>query len=434
MTPTGSVTRVLCNKMRVYYCNNLWYNNRQVTAIFEKHSCENGEILYMGKKQRGNGVSDAAAHYYPADTMSLTELAHWIAFSRVTGIGPVRFRLLLTAFHGDAAAAWKGNEKELAQAGLEEKIIARFLHQRASIVPERELERLEKLKISVITWKDSDYPPLLRKIEYAPPVLYMCGMLTEDDRHYALAIVGTRRMSVYGRQVTERFAAELARGKITIVSGLALGVDTVAHLSALDAGGRTLAVIASGLDYIYPAANYSLAQRIIESGQGALITPFPLGVKPEKGNFPARNHIISALTLGVLVTEAPPQSGALITAGSALDQGREVFAVPGGIFSPGGAGVNKLIQDGAHPVTSVTDILEHLNLFMLPAQVEAQAVLPENAEERTLLQHLSHEPHHIDEITREVDLPAHLVASTLTMMELKGMVRQVGGMQYVLVR
>ncbi len=388
----------------------------------------------MGKKQRGTGVFDAPAHYYPTDAMPLAELAHWIAFSRVTGIGPVRFRLLLNAFHGDATVAWKASEKELALAGLEAKVIASFLRQRATIAPERELERLEKLKIHIITWMDASYPPLLRKIDYAPPVLYMCGSMNEDDRRYALAIVGTRRMSVYGRQVTERFATELARGKITIISGLALGVDTVAHTAALDAGGRTIAVIASGLDHIYPQVNYSLAQRIIESGQGALITPFPLGVKPEKGNFPARNHIISALALGVLVTEAPPQSGALITAGSALDQGREVFAVPGGIFSPGGAGVNKLIQEGAHPVTSVNDILEQLNLFMVPAQVEAQAVLPENAEEDALLHHISHEPQHIDEITRNAGLPIHVVASTLTMMELKGMVRQVGGMQYVLAR
>jgi len=193
---------------------------------------------------------------------------------------------------------------------------------------------LEKKRIQVITWKDANYPPLLRKIEYAPPVLYVYGTLTEDDRRFTLGIVGTRKMSTYGRQVTERFSSELAQGKITIVSGLALGVDTVAHTAALDAGGRTLAILASGLDTIYPPTNYNLAKRIVESGQGALISTFPLGVRPDASNFPARNYIISALSLGVLVTEAPPKSGALITAGSALNQGREVFAVPGGIFSP----------------------------------------------------------------------------------------------------
>jgi DNA processing protein len=156
-------------------------------------------------------------------------------------------------------------------------------------------------------------------------------------------------------------------------------------------------------------------------------------VKPEAGNFPARNHLISGLSLGVLVTEAPARSGALITAGSALNQGREVFAVPGGIFSPGGAGVNRLIQEGAHPVTNVNDILTSLNLFMIPQQIEAQAILPANAEERTLLDLLDHEARHIDELTRASGLAAQTVAATLTMMELKGMARHVGGMQYALV-
>src|ERR1700730_7740523 len=152
-------------------------------------------------------------------------------------------------------------------------------------------------------------------------------------------------------------------------------------------------------------SRYNLARRIVESGQGALITSSPLGVKPESSNFPARNHLISGLSLGVLVTEAPEKSGAMITANSALEQGREVFAVPGGIFSPGGAGVNKLIQDGAHPVTNVNDILESLNLYMIPQHVEAQAILPDNEEERTLPALLNHEAQHIDDITREAELP-----------------------------
>lgn len=390
--------------------------------------------MTIRKQTARRQVFDAPAHYYPSDTLPLDELAYWIAFSRVLGIGPVRFRLLLNYFQEDVAAAWKADSNTLAQAGLDEKIIERFIKQRARIAPQHELERLEKLRIRIITWKDDTYPPLLRRIEYAPPVLYMCGTLTDDDRQYTIGIVGTRKMSSYGRQVTERFASELVKGKITVVSGLALGVDTVAHTTALDHNGRTIAVLASGLDIIYPQTNYGLARRIIESGQGALLTPFPLGVQPDKGNFPARNHIISALSLGVLVTEAPPKSGALITANSALEQGREVFAVPGGIFSPASAGVNKLIQDGAHPVTSVNDILERLNLFMVPQHMEAQAILPDNDEERVLLKLLSHEPTHIDELTRGSHMDASQVSATLTMMELKGMIRSLGGMQYVLVR
>ena len=388
----------------------------------------------MGKKKSGMEVFEGQARYYPSEALSLDELAYWIAFSRVLGIGPVRFKLLLDFFHDDVAAAWKANVQDLLAIGLDQRTIQAFLQQRATIIPQQELEKLERRRIRVITWKDETYPPLLKKIEYAPPVLYVCGTFTEDDRQFALGIVGTRKMSTYGRLVTEHFAGDLARGKITIISGLALGVDTVAHTAALDAGGRTIAVLASGLDIIYPSANYQLARRIIESGQGALLTAFPLGVRPETGNFPARNHIISGMSLGVLVTEAPHQSGALITANSALEQGREVFAVPGGIFSPGGTGVNKLIQDGAHPVTNVQDILASLNLFMVPQHVEAQAILPENAEERTLLSLLSHDPHHIDDLIRESALPAELISATLTVMELKGMVKQVGGMQYVLAR
>ncbi|HEU5229530.1 MAG TPA: DNA-processing protein DprA [Ktedonobacteraceae bacterium] len=388
----------------------------------------------MGKKKCEMGVFEGTARYYPSEALSLDELAYWIAFSRVLGIGPVRFKLLLDFFKGDVAAAWKASREDLTAIGLDQRTIQAFLKQRATIIPHQELEKLERLRIRVITWKDETYPPLLKKIEYAPPVLYVCGTLTEDDRQYALGIVGTRKMSTYGRQVTERFAGELAKGKITIVSGLALGVDTVAHTAALDAGGRTIAVLASGLDIIYPAGNYQLARRIVESGQGALLTAFPLGVRPESGNFPARNHIISGLSLGVLVTEAPHQSGALITANSALEQGREVFAVPGGIFSPGGIGVNKLIQEGAHPVTNVQDILANLNLFMVPQHVEAQAILPDNAEEHTLLSLLSHDPRHIDDLIRESTLPADIVSATLTVMELKGMVKQMGGMQYILAR
>ncbi|HEY4036678.1 MAG TPA: DNA-processing protein DprA [Ktedonobacteraceae bacterium] len=385
----------------------------------------------MGKKMMRMVVGDPSAPYYPSDVLSLDELSYWIAFSRVLGIGPVRFKRLLDFFHEDVAAAWQASSTALAEAGLDQKTIKSFIKQRASIVPQQELERLERLRVRIITWKDEAYPPLLRRIEYAPSVLYICGNLTDDDRHYSLGIVGTRKMSAYGRQVTEHFARELARGKVTVVSGLAMGIDTVAHTAALDAGGRTIAVLACGLDIIYPASNFNLAKRIVESGQGALLSAFPLGVQPEAGNFPARNHIISGLSLGILVAEAPQKSGALITANSALEQGREVFAVPGNIFSPGGTGVNKLIQDGAHPVTHINDILMSLNLYMVPQQVEAQVDLPTSVEEQALLALLGQEPCHIDDLIRESKLAAQDVTAALTTLELKGMVKQVGGMQYI---
>ncbi len=392
----------------------------------------------MDRKIRSEVVFDLPTPYYPSEALSLDELAHWVAFSRFPGVGPIRFKLLLDFFENDVAAAWKADSKHLAEAGLDKKTIEKLIAHRSEVTPQHELEILEKKRIRVMTWKDATYPPLLRKIEYAPPVLYLYGTFTEDDRHFTLGIVGTRKMSTYGRQVTERFSTELAQGKITVVSGLALGVDTVAHTAALDAGGRTLAILACGLDTIYPPSNRSLATRIVESGQGALISTFPLGVRPDAGNFPARNHIISGLSLGVLVTEAPPTSGALITANSALNQGREVFAVPGGIFSLASGGANKLIQDGAHPVTSTRDILEQLNIHVIPSDEETREQLktisPDNAEERALLPLLSLEACHIDELIRQSGLEANVVSSTLTMMELKGMVKQMGGMQYVLAR
>ena len=324
-------------------------------------------------------VFDMPTHYYPSDALSLDELACWIALNRVPGIGPASFRALLDFFHDDVEAAWKAERKELAQAGITQRTIDNLLKLRSTITPQQELEKLAKLRIRVITWKDALYPPLLREIDDAPPVLYTYGKLTEADR-FALAVVGTRNSSTYGLQVTERIVTELAKGSVTIVSGLALGIDTIAHTAALDAGGRTIAVMASGLDTIYPPTNRALAHRIVESGQGVILSEYPLGVKPEGGNFPARNRIISGLSMGVLVVEAPPKSGALITVEHALKQGREIFAVPGSILSSRSAGTNKLIQDGARPVMEVKDIIEALNLFMVPQQIEMQTALPDNEE------------------------------------------------------
>jgi DNA processing protein len=284
-------------------------------------------------------VYDSPSHYYPSDAMPLDELAYWIAFNRVSGIGPASFKSLLDNFDGDLSAAWQADTKELARAGLTQRAIENLGKLRSTSTPQNELEKLERLRIRVITSKDKTYPPLLKEIDDAPPVLYTYGKLTEADQ-FALAVVGTRNSTTYGRQVTEHIVTDLARGQVTIVSGLALGIDTIAHTAALDAGGRTIAVLACGLDIIYPPVNRGLARRMVESGQGVLITEYPLGVQPEGGNFPARNRIISGLALGVLVVEAPEKSGALITADRALKQGREVFAVPGSILSNRSTGAN----------------------------------------------------------------------------------------------
>jgi len=365
--------------------------------------------------------------------LSMDEQSYWIAFNRVPGIGPANFRLLLSYFQNSLATAWRADSRELARAGMHQKTIDKFLLHRDRIEPERELELLAQEQLSLLTWCDPTYPALLREIDASPPVLYIRGTLQEADQ-FSLAVVGTRSISNYGQQVTERFSAELARGQVTVVSGLALGVDTLAHTAALDAGGRTLAVLACGLDTIYPSRNCALARRIVDSGQGALLSEYPPGVRPDSGNFPARNRIISGISQGVLIVEAGEKSGALITAERAIQQGREVFAVPGNIFSSRSTGTNKLIKDGAHLVMEVNDILAALNLFMLPLQIETQMALPENAEERTLLGLLSHEPMHINALIISSHLPTSTVTAALTMLELKGLIRTIGSTQFVLAR
>ena len=224
----------------------------------------------------------------------------------------------------------------------------------------------------------------------------------------------------------------LAQAGVTVVSGLAKGIDTIAHRACLDAGGRTIAVMGCGLNQIYPAQNARLAAEIAE--RGAQISEYALGTRPDARNFPPRNRIISGLTLGTVVVEADRGSGALITAGFAAEQGRDVFSVPGSILARGCRGTNDLIQQGAKMVCNVADILEELNLTMVSEQAQARAVIPENETEALLLQRLSAEPVHVDELSRAAQMPIAQVSSTLALMELKGMIRQVGGMNYVLAR
>jgi DNA processing protein len=245
-----------------------------------------------------------------------------------------------------------------------------------------------------------------------------------------VAVVGTRRATSYGKTVTERLATDLAVNHVTVVSGLARGIDGTAHQATLKAGGRTIAVLGCGLDLIYPPEHRHLAQDVVE--HGALVSEYCLGTRPEASNFPPRNRVISGLSLGVLVVEAGIKSGALITADYAADQGREVFAVPGNLYARSSVGTNRLIQEGAKLVAGAEDILEELNLMMVAQQVEVRAVVPETEIEALLIQYLSLEPVHVDEISLKVELPIAEVTSNLALMELKGMVRQVGGMNYVL--
>ncbi len=355
---------------------------------------------------------------------------YWVAFNLVRGIGAVRLQALIAHF-GDAESAWRSGPEELRAAGLSGKVLDRLVELRSSLDVNALWERIAAQGIRVTTWLDEGYPGRLKEIDQPPPVLYSRGeLLPEDD--FAVAIVGTRRATPYGRQVTEELSAYLAGNGISIVSGLARGVDATAHSAALRAGGRTLAVLGSGVDRIYPPENRALADQIM--AHGAVLSDYPVGTAPEASNFPPRNRIISGLSMAVVVIEAGETSGALITAGFAAEQGREVFAVPGSILAPQSKGTNKLIQSGALPLLSAEDLLQALNLTRLGAQKSARQILPADEVEKQLLLALGSEPLHVDELRNQTGLPVEKVSAALVMMELKGMVRQVGAMHYVAVR
>jgi DNA processing protein len=362
----------------------------------------------------------------------MEEAAYWVAFHRVPGMGRVRFAALEAHFSA-LSAAWQAPEAELRAAGLDDRTVQGILLTRAETSPEAEMERLERYKVRALTWHDPLFPAHLKEIYDVPPILYMRGTyLGQDD--LAIAIVGTRRATAYGREITQDFAWDLAKSGVTIVSGLAKGIDAAAHHTALRAGGRTIAVLACGLDMVYPSEHVPLARDIVESG--ALVSDYPIGVRPRAEYFPRRNRIISGIALGTLVVEGDETSGALITARLALEQNREVFAAPGSILARSSRGPNLLIQRGeAKPVLHSDDILEEFNL----SQAAAQLQLPEmptdlSADQGLVLKLLSRTPRHIDEIYRDAGLSMPQVSSALALLELQNLVKQVGGMHYVVTR
>jgi DNA processing protein len=362
--------------------------------------------------------------------MDDNELKYWVSFSKMPGIGRVKIAQLLEYFTS-LEHAWQASASALKKSGVDTKTVENIVDLRTRISPDEEIDALRHYKVKALTYDSPAYPSRLREIYDYPPVLYLRGDLLKEDE-CCLAVVGTRRATVYGRQVTEEIVTALAGNGITIVSGLARGIDSIAHRTALESGARTMAVFACGLDIVYPAENAKLAREIME--HGALISEYPLGTKPKADNFPRRNRIMSGLSLGVLVIEAGESSGALITANQALEQNREVFAVPGSIMSPASRGTNHLIQDGAKLVTNYIDILEEFNLTIMSQQLEMKELLPIDETESLVLKQLSREPVHIDDVCRRSGLAVALVGSTLTMMELKGLVKQIGGMNYVLAR
>jgi DNA processing protein len=357
----------------------------------------------------------------------MDDTKYWVGFSRMAAIGRARFERLESTF-GSLERAWDAGIGDLREAGFDEKLATSIVTQRQSLSPDGEMDRLQRLGIEALTWNDERYPSRLKQIADRPPVLYVRGRLSGQDE-WAIGVVGTRRATTYGRQAAEMLAGDLARQQITIISGLARGIDSVAHQAAIQAGGRTVAVLPCPVDQVYPAQNARLAQTIRE--HGAVVSEYPPGMPIHREYFFRRNRIIAGMSLGVLVVEAGDRSGALLTAHNGLEENREVFAVPGSIFSPYSRGANELIQAGAKLVRDARDVLAELNLTMVSEQREAQQALPADEAELALLQCLSTEPAHIDEIGRQAQLQPAEVSSALALLELKGYVRQVGGLNFV---
>jgi len=295
------------------------------------------------------------------ENFSSSDKLYWLAFSFLNGLGPKRFSLLKDYF-GSAQKVWEASSNQLLAIGLNPQLVKNLIELRSKVNLNSCFLRMREKNIECQISEDKNYPENLKKIDSPPFILFSKGAMKSQDS-LAIAIVGSRMITDYGRMVTKKLVRGLVAKKITIVSGLARGIDTVAHETALANNGRTIAVLGHGLDLIYPPENKNLATRI-SSGCGVLVSEYPLGCQPIASNFPARNRIISGLSLGVLVIEANIHSGSLITAKQALDQGREVFAVPGPINSSNSSGTAFLIKQGAKLVENVNDILEELNISL----------------------------------------------------------------------
>lgn len=352
---------------------------------------------------------------------------YWLALNMVPGVGPIAYRNLVTVFH-DPEQVFSASPKALAAVeGVGEKTIMAIKDFPAEETAGEELKKVRDLGVYILTFTDQGYPKNLLQIYDPPPLLYCRGEF-DDEASPMVAMVGSRKGSPYGRAVTKRMSRELASAGVTIVSGMARGIDTCAHLGALEAGGKTIAVFGCGIDIMYPPENESLFRDIID--HGAVISEFPLSTPPEGKNFPKRNRIISGLSLGVVIVEASSDSGSLITASYALEQGREVFAVPGNVGMATSQGTNALIKQGAKLVEGAQDILvEIIPQYEGKTSREKTSML--NDDEDGILQLLSHHPLHIDEISRLSQMEIRRVSTVLLELELKGVISQLSGKMFV---
>lgn len=369
------------------------------------------------------------------------EKKYWVALAHCEALTPLYWKRLLAVFP-TAEAIWQASQKDLEASGITSRAAAELIALRGTIDPDTAIANMEKENIHAVTLEEASYPKLLKQITDAPLVLFVQGVLTAEEPVGALGVVGTRKISPYGHATLPPIITECVHAGLTIISGLALGIDGVAHETAIKNGGRTIAVIGSGIDRknLYPWQHRQLADRIVASG-GAIVSEYPTGTPPIAYHFPARNRIISGMSNGVLVCEAPQKSGALITAYAALDQNREVFAVPGPIQHPNSYGPHDLVKRGAILTTCADDILHALTLpIMEKGTAEAirtnndtiASTTPASGTEATLLAILQDDILHVDELVRRSNLTAEAIMSTLVLMEMRGIVRHVGNSAYTI--
>ena len=327
----------------------------------------------------------------------------------------------------DPSLLWERGA-QILNGKIDQKIVDYVKEVLTNIDPDKEIEKLTRYGVGYLTIFDSAYPSLLKEVYDAPVVLYVRGKLaTNGDLN--LGVVGSRKYTDYGKMAAYKLSKECAHSGLTIVSGLALGIDAEAHRAALDAGGVTIGVLGCGLDTVYPVSNYQLAKEMIEKG-GAIISEFSIGTPPLRYNFPARNRIIAGLSKGLLVVEAAEKSGALITAYQSLEYNRDVFAVPGEINSPNSFGTNKLIQSGAKLTMTSEDILNEYNIEKTEFETEAKEMLPESDNEKKILETLSKSAINIDQIIEKSGLNVIAISSALSLLEMKGLVKNMGGGRY----
>ena len=376
----------------------------------------------------------------------MDDLKYWVALSGIPHLGSARFRLL-EAYFESLEDAWRADATQLEEAGMDPRTAQVVASAKRDADPDKGMEALAQAGVKAANWNSEDYPPRLREIHDPPPVLYYLGELMPSDQ-FSVAVVGTRNPTSYGREAATALSRDLASVGITIVSGLALGIDGVAHRAALECGGRTIAVVAGGLDTVYPREHAALFRQI--QARGAVVSEHTLGVRPDSRNFPRRNRLISGITLGTLVVEAGEGSGTRWTVQQALEQNREVFCVPGSIFSPASSFTNRMIKEGAKLVADYTDVLEELNLPEMSmgkdnlaelqksmdftateTDIEGDDLQGLDADESSLVARLSGEPVHVDDLCRQSGIPIATITSMLTLLELKGKVIQVGSMHYV---